>query len=219
MQYKIGDVCKILPSLRSLTLKGVKNPFELRSFYGSSLTHLGLVRNRYGDSSSRNHGPPTLAGISRLPLTSLDLSGCTLITNLDYLRGMQLESLNITGCRTLLDERDGSTDGLRGLPLARLAHGGASDRHMEIIATSLGATLVDLDLTSSRNITNAGLFMLRKLRLRRLCLAGCTEITYQGIAHLVDMPLERLDLRNTRKGDNRMVLSWFPKVLIPCIVI
>jgi hypothetical protein len=135
----------------------------------------------------------SLAGIGHLPLSALHLENCISLASLDELRKTRLTKLDISWCDSRLD-----ISGVSALPLETLiCTGNFEDKYMPTVAL-LGATLTRLDLDVS-NITDAGLALLGKsgVRLRTLSLAHCNKITAGGIAHLVDMPLETLNLHDT----------------------
>jgi hypothetical protein len=131
------------------------------------------------------------SALGTLPLESLRVSNCRFLRTLDFLRGMRLRELDLRGCQELSDY-----SALRTLPLTRLVlRTDAEDKHMANIVL-LNATLEHLDMEWGE-ITDATLilFAVYGLRLKTLNLAGCGKITGAGLARLVGMPLETLDLR------------------------
>ena len=128
----------------------------------------------------------------RYLITSIDLSGCTKITDrgLEVLKGMPLTALSLEGWKIT----DKAIEALKGMPLTHLNLEGCeniTDRGLEMLK---GMPLTKLSLARCEPITDVGLEALQELPLTILNLCGCRLITGRGLRMLKGMPLTQLNL-------------------------
>lgn len=138
-----------------------------------------------------------LRGLVNIPLTALNLAGCTNVTDLGPLKGMSLTSLNLNRLGRLAD-----LGPLKGMQLTEL-YLKDCDEVLDL-APLAGMPLVRLDLSDTKI---SELKPLAGTKLEWLDLAG-TPI--RDITALAGMPLKWLNLERTRVVNNLAPLRGAP---------
>lgn len=142
----------------------------------------------------------TFKHLTTLPLTSLDLSCCTVCeAGLGHISKLALRHLDLTkesGGFTFFELTDSSLSLLGGLPLTSLVLGNWPN----LTATGLEhlkmLPLTSLDLRLCPKVDDAGLAHLVGLPLKSLNLLRCVKVTDTGLVYLKELPLTSLNLRN-----------------------
>lgn len=190
------DTLRGMAQLTMLDLSGSKNRISdsgLKSLQGlPSLRALCL--QDWVPSRSLSAGG--FSAFRRLPLTSLDLSdpeGCQGFVDDDFLwqlRGLPLTSLNLAGCSCLSDY---GMEALKGLPLTSLSLRGVGyDVTDEGVRFLEGMKLVSVEL--SAGCSDDGIIALWGMPVTSLSLWGCDKISDIGLGYLCGIPVTSLDL-------------------------
>lgn len=191
---------RAFPKLKSLALGFPSNRGGTASMLGACLTDAGL-------------------GLLRgLPLTSLRLSRCCLLTDFEALRGMPLAILDVstTGGYSCLTPT--ALDCLRGLPLTQLRLRWCRMQDYGYLYGLRGKPLTSLDLGwltwGRRNVPADELLgILCGMPLTRLWLKGWS-MTNDGLKHLQGMPLKFLDLGLCENLENLDPLRGMPLTVL-----
>ncbi|KAF3363401.1 hypothetical protein PHSC3_000010 [Chlamydiales bacterium STE3] len=173
-----------------VSLKELRIESEDKTFLGilshfSNLKHLKIASLTLKDDD--------LEVVKEMQLTTLELSGCELITDdgLAHLKGLPLKNLYLGGCKRITDK---GLVHLKGNPLKELNLSGCESITAEGLMHLKGMLLKKLDLSRVKCITDEGLAHLEGVPLRSLNLSSCVFITDKGLAHLEGMPLRSLNL-------------------------
>lgn len=159
-----------------------------------------------------------LACLEKLPLVRLILEGCQ-VGSISIIRGLSLAELNLGGCDLWDDVLNGAAlEALNAMPLTRLNLNRCQNLTPSGLEMLARLPITDFDLSwcdwPSNNWDSSILFSVRSLPLKRLILKGWGSATIdKSLAHIRDLPLERLDLGYTGISDTGLVkLSGMPLV-------
>ena len=161
--------------------------------FGGKFTNLQQL-----NLSAINIKDHTLACLSWMPLKSLDLSCCKMITNvgLTHLSGMRhLTELHLERCPQITNA---GLQHLSAMPLEILSlpFEITDDDIQHLPRTLKSITPIGGD------ITDAGLSQLSHLQLTSLVLEDCANITNEGMKYLSYMPLQTLNLSYSNITDS-----------------
>lgn len=197
--------------LTALNLHGCNllKPSSLQLLKQMPLKHLDLGGCHYATSLGLQH-------LRGLPLVSLSLEyewrTRMLVTHqpmdsgLEALAGMSaLESLNISGCDTILD---GSLRHLADAPLTSLDLSDCGGLSVASLARFREKPLTSLALAGWDQLTDEGLAQLKGLPLTSLDISFCHGVTDAGLGHLTGLPLTHVDLFGCRGVSPEAVLTF-----------
>jgi uncharacterized protein YjbI with pentapeptide repeats len=126
-------------------------------------------------------------------LTYLDLSGCYRISDngLVHFKQSNLHHLDLSGCSNITDQ------GLLGLQQCAIQHlnlSGCSNITDEGLSGIQQCPLQYLNLSECSNITDQGLLWIQQCPLQHLDLSACVSITDRGLEHFKNTRLTHLNL-------------------------
>ena len=174
-----------------------------KRIYGTGIIEADKVvsidlRYHYRRERRENRGLANIDPLYGLPLTSLNLAGCTGLTgDLAALAGMELTHLNLAGCNNLQ-----SLNGLEGLPLKSLSLPAVKSmrgnltflRRMKLTSLTVTGDITSLDGIQGMPLETLTVYNCRKLLgdlsalkelpLARLSISGCGINSLNGIQRL-----------------------------------
>lgn len=188
--------CSVVKGVWIETVKGSDLKLDVRPLTRSNIVDLRMKGYVPRDSgflrgialkslTLAGAGPASVAGLEGLPLSELDLTGCS-ITDLGVVRGMKLEKLIIDGTKVT------GLAPLSGMLLRELSCRGTPVRDISALR-GLPLTVLDLSQTA---VSNFG--MLNGLKLVSL---DVSRTGVRDIAFCADMPLECLSACDTAVDD------------------
>ncbi len=201
---KLGDTdIRHIEPLRGMKLTEVslfhcQDLLSIDGLAGMRLTKLDLSNTKKLTSVAPLRGMPlrslqlsysavrSLKGLEGMPLERLGLNDCHDLEDIGALKGMRLRELNLGGCKSVR-----SFEPIRGLPLRELKLRHSSFRDLTLLK---GMPLRSLELVG---VPVASLQPLRDMKLTRLSL-GSRDNPLRSLRGIEDMPLEYLDIRETR---------------------
>lgn len=173
---------------------------SLEALWGMPLTDLQLVFcDQFSDRG--------LAFLRGRPLRNLALVcsvGCRLTDGIcEVLRGMPLVELDLFGCDSLTNAGFGVLQSISSLRSLLLEYTAFTDLG---ILRGLPLTRLNLGWTQ---ITDLGWDAFRDMPLGHLGLIGCSNITGSGLIHLVEAPMETLEVDECPRLDQGKVAEFW----------
>ena len=155
------------------------------AMYLQPLAYFPLMRLSLNNADVRDLGP-----LKGMPLKSLSITGCPVLTDLSPLKGMPLTMLDLANCESLTDLAP-----LKGMALTKLKMDNC--KLLKDLSPLKGMRLTEL--ISRRLVLRGDLSALEGMKLTSLIVDGCESLT--SLRGIEGMPLTYLNIKHTRLSD------------------